>query len=89
MCLSLEFLHEDPCVLRRDHIGFSFKEGDDWTAENSSPDFNSTLGLSAERKILFQHDTVLDRHMVRVYGSCHADIVDNMFLVKLIALCVI
>ena len=67
MILSLEFLDHDPCVLRRELIGFSLKEGDDWTAENSDSDFNSTLGLPAERKILFQHDTVLDRHMVSVY----------------------
>ena len=73
MSLSLEFLDDDPCVLRRELIGFGLKEGDDWTAENSGSDFNSAMGLPADRKILFQHDTVLDRHMVRVYGSYHAD----------------
>lgn len=66
MYFSVEILDHDPCVLRRELIGFSLKEGHDWTEENSGTDFNSSLGLSPEGKILFQHDTVLDRHMVGV-----------------------
>jgi len=65
--IKQEFLDHDPCVLRRELSGFSLEEGDDWDRENSGSDFNSSLGLSAERKILFQHDTVLDRHMVTAY----------------------
>jgi len=89
MCLSLEFLDHDPCVLRRELSGFSLEEGDDWDRENSGSDFNSSLGLSAERKILFQHDTVLDRHMVSVYGSYYTGFFNNLYLVMLIVLCVI
>ena len=88
MYLSVEFLDHDPCVLRRELIGFSLKEGDDWSGETSGSDFNSTLGISAERKILFQHDTVLDRHMVSVNGSYHTGIFNNLCLI-LIVFCVI
>jgi len=65
--IKQEILDHDPCVLRRELIGFSLKEGHDWTEETSGTDFNSSLGLSPEGKILFQHDTVLDRHMVTAY----------------------
>ena len=59
----------DACALSRELMEFSLKEEDDWptqhrSVENSGCDFKSRLGLSAERKMLFQHDTVLDRKMV-------------------------
>lgn len=71
MYLPLEMQDHDACALSRELMGFSLKEEDDWVSEHKSTEnsgcgFKSTRGHgpSAERKILFQHDTVLDRHMV-------------------------
>ncbi|KAL9987265.1 hypothetical protein ACROYT_G001543 [Oculina patagonica] len=58
--------HAD-CALSRELMGFSLKEENDcWVTEQQSVE-NSGLGPSAEKKILFQHHTVLDRHMVTTY----------------------
>lgn len=71
-----EFADHDACALSRELTGFSLKEEDDWAEEhqsagNSGSDVKSRSSPSAEKKILFQHHTVLDRQMVIVNQSWH------------------
>lgn len=89
MCFSVEILDHDPRVLRRELIGFSLKEGHDWTEETSGTDFNSSLGLSPEGKILFQHDTVLDRHMVGFQMAVIATSPLRLLLLRIVAAVVV
>lgn len=74
MYLPSEIRDHDACALSRELMGFSLKEEDGWatdhqSVEDSGCDFKRTLDPSAERKILFQHDTILDRHMVSYIWS--------------------
>ena len=75
MYLPSEISDHDACALSRDLMGCRLMEEDDCatqfhkSTENSGSDFKSELGPSAKGKILFQHHTVLDRHMVSVKWS--------------------
>lgn len=69
MHFSSEIPDHADCALSRELMGFSLKEENDcWVTEQQSVE-NSGLGPSAEKKILFQHHTVLDRHMVSCIRS--------------------
>ena len=66
----LEFLRDETCAaLNRELMAFNLTEEDHCEtrgqcADDSRTDLKSRSGSSAEEKILLQHHTVLDRHMV-------------------------
>ena len=71
MYLSAEYPDHDACALNRELMAFSLMEEDECAtqsqfAEKSKSDLKPKSAPLAEEKILFQHHTVLDRHMVSV-----------------------
>ncbi|XP_078376322.1 uncharacterized protein LOC144659700 [Oculina patagonica] len=70
--IKQEFPDHDACALNRELMAFSLMEEDDCAtqcqfAEKCRTDLKSKSGPLVKEKILFQHHTVLDRHMVTTY----------------------
>lgn len=71
--INQEFLRDETCAaLNRELMAFNLTEEDHCEtrgqcADDSRTDLKSRSGSSAEEKILLQHHTVLDRHMVTTY----------------------
>ncbi|XP_078376309.1 uncharacterized protein LOC144659684 isoform X2 [Oculina patagonica] len=67
-----EYPDHDACALNRELVAFSLMEEDDCAtqcqfAEKCRTELKSKSGPLVEEKILFQHHTLLDRHMVTTY----------------------
>ncbi len=76
MYLHAEYPDHDACALNRELVAFSLMEEDDCAtqcqfAEKCRTELKSKSGPLVEEKILFQHHTLLDRHMVSVSQSKH------------------
>ena len=78
MYLPAEFPDRDACALNREFMAFSIKEEEDdctrqyeFAKKSTRTDLKSKSDPLAEEKILFQHHTVLNKHMVSVKGSQH------------------
>ena len=75
MYLPAEFLDRDACALNREFMAFNLKEEEgDCTRQCEFAKKSRTVSKSdplAEEKILFQHHTVLNKHMVSVKRSQH------------------
>ncbi|KAL9987266.1 hypothetical protein ACROYT_G001545 [Oculina patagonica] len=70
--IKQEYPDHDACALNRELVAFSLMEEDDCAtqcqfAEKCRTELKSKSGPLVEEKILFQHHTLLDRHMVTTY----------------------